>query len=171
MKPGRLVLVVGPSGAGKDTVLDYAKEHLADYPQCVFVRRFITRPPGPGEDYVSITEAEFKLHAFALSWSAHGLHYGIPLEIEADLALGKTVIANVSRSVLPLARKTYNCLVVEITAPPEILAQRLAGRGRETISDIKARLNRDAAPVNADATIINDGLPEEAGSMFLAKLS
>lgn len=171
MKSGRLVLVVGPSGAGKDTVLDYAKKHLAGYPQCVFVQRFITRPPGPGEEYQPITEADFKQRSFALSWSAHGLHYGIPLEIEADLALGKTVIANVSRSVLPMARKTYNCLVIEITAPPEILAKRLAGRGRETIADIQARLNREALPTDADATIINDGLPEAAGALFLAKLS
>lgn len=171
MKNGRLVLVVGPSGAGKDTVLAYAKMHLAAYPQCVFAKRVITRPPGPGEDYESVTEAEFTQRRFALSWSAHGLHYGIPSAIEADLASGKTVIANVSRAVLPTARQAYNCMVIEITAPIELLAKRLAGRGRETEEDIAARLTRDAAPADADITIINDGLPEEAGAMFLAKLS
>lgn len=171
MKTGRLVLVVGPSGAGKDTVLAYAKTHLAAYPQCVFVRRVITRPPGPGEDYESVTEAEFAQRRFALSWSAHGLHYGIPSWIEGDLAAGKTVIANVSRSVLPAARQAYNCMVIEITAPVDLLAKRLAARGREREEDIKARLTREAAPAEADITIINDGLPEAAGAMFLAKLS
>lgn len=171
MKNGRLVLVVGPSGAGKDTVLAYAKTHLAAYPQCVFVKRVITRPPGPGEDYESVTDAAFAQRHFALSWSAHGLHYGIPSEIEADLTSGKTVIANVSRAVLPAARQAYNCIVVEITAPVEVLAKRLAARGRETKEDIATRLTRNATPTDADITIINDGLPEAAGAMFLAKLS
>lgn len=172
MKNGRLVLVVGPSGAGKDTVLDYARQHLAGYAHCVFARRVITRPPGPGEDHESVSEAAFSQRRFALSWSAHGLHYGIPLEIEDDLAAGKTVIANVSRAVLSAARARYDhCLVIEITAPVEILAKRLATRGRETEAEIIARLTRSLAPVEADATIINDGLPEAAGALFLAKLS
>ena len=171
MKNGRLVLVVGPSGAGKDTVLTYARAHLANYPQCVFVRRVITRPPGPGEEYDSISEAAFNQQDFALSWSAHGLHYGIPLAIEADLATGKTVIANVSRAVIPDARAKYNAIVVEITAPVDILAKRLAARGRESEADIAARLARRDAPVEADITIINDGLPEAAGALFLARLS
>lgn len=171
MKNGRLVLLIGPSGSGKDTVLDYAKKHLADYPQCVFVRRVITRPPGPGEDYESVSEETFKQRMFALAWSAHGLHYGIPQDIETELARGKTVIANVSRAVVEAAREKYNCLVIEITAPVEILAKRLAGRGRETQTEIIERLTRSAAPTVADVSIVNDGLPEAAGAMFLAKLS
>lgn len=171
MKNGRLILVVGPSGAGKDTVLAYARAHLAQYPQCVFPRRVITRPAGPGEDYESISEAAFKQRSFALSWTAHGLHYGIPIEIEAALADGKTVIANVSRAVIAHARATYNCQVIEITAPIEVLAKRLAQRGRETEADIARRLARSDTQVNADATIINDTTPEAAGAMFLAKLS
>lgn len=171
MKNGRLVLLVGPSGAGKDTVLAYAKTHLADYPSCVFVQRVITRSPSPDEEHEPVSLAEFKQRRFALSWSAHGLHYGIPLTIEADLAAGKTVIANVSRAVIPQARETYNCLVIEVTAPVEVLARRLARRNRETEADIAERLVRAAMPIAADKTIINDGLPEAAGAMFLAALS
>lgn len=171
MRQGLLVLVVGPSGAGKDTVLAYARRHLAMYEHVVFPRRVITRPPGPGEDYESVSEAEFTARGFALSWAAHGLRYGIPREIEADLAAGRTVIANVSRAVIAEARGRYRCKVVEITAPVEILAKRLAARGREREADIKARLMREAAPLKADVTIANDGAPEDAGAVFLSQLS
>ncbi len=171
MKGPRLVLVVGPSGAGKDTVLAYARAHLAEYAQIVFPRRVITRPPGPGEDHEPATEAEFAARRFALSWAAHGLRYGIPVEIEDDLAAGRIVIANVSRAVIGEARGRYPCLVVEITAPAAILAQRLAARGRETAREIEARLLRDAVPMEADVTIVNDGAPQDAGAMFLARLS
>ncbi len=171
MKNGLLVLVIGPSGAGKDTVLAYAKEHLTPYDHVVFPRRVITRPPGPGEAYETVSEEEFASRQFALSWAAHGLRYGIPQEIEIDLAAGRIVIANVSRAVIAEARKRYPCKVIAITAPIEILAKRLAARGRETEADIAARLTRDATPVEADVTIINDGSPEMAGAAFLSKLS
>ncbi|WP_026439134.1 phosphonate metabolism protein/1,5-bisphosphokinase (PRPP-forming) PhnN [Acidocella facilis] len=171
MKGPMLVLVVGPSGAGKDTVLAYAKAHLAGYEKVVFPRRVITRPPGPGEDHVCVTEAEFASARFALAWQAHGLHYGIPADIERDLAAQRIVIINVSRGVIAEARARFPCMVVEITAPPEILAQRLAARGREDAADIAERLRREGAQIDADVTIINDRLPQDAGAMFLAKLS
>ena len=171
MKPGLLVLVVGPSGAGKDTVLAYARQHLQAYDHVLFPRRVVTRPPGPGEDHEPATEAEFAARRFALCWEAHGLRYGIPQEIETDLARGRIVIVNVSRAVIAQARARYHCKVIEITAPVEILARRLALRGREREADIAARLARQAAPVEADATIINDGAPEAAGALFLSKLS
>ncbi len=171
MKPGLLVLVAGPSGAGKDTVLAYARGHLAAYGHVVFPRRVVTRPPGPGEDYESVTETEFAARRFALSWAAHGLRYGIPEEIEADLAQGRIVIANVSRAVISEARERYHCKVIEITAPAEVLARRLAARGRESEADIAARLAREATPLEADVTIVNDGTPEQAGALFLSKLS
>lgn len=171
MNGPRLVLVVGPSGAGKDTVLRHARQHLAGSRQVVFPRRVITRPPGPGEDHVPVTEGEFITRRFALSWSAHGLRYGIPAEIEDDLAAGRIVVVNVSRSVIAETRRRYPCMVVEITAPACILAKRLAARGRESAAEIEARLQRDAAPAEADVTIINDGPPQQAGAIFLAQLS
>lgn len=167
---GKLILVVGPSGAGKDTVLTYARQHLSAQPVARFPRRVITRPHGPGEDYESVSEAEFLKRDFALSWSAHGLRYGIPKSIEQDLAEGRVVIINVSRAVIADARKRYSALVFEITAPVDILAQRLAARGRETEADIKARLARAPAYVNADVSIMNDSTPEAAGALFISKI-
>ncbi|MGE4481519.1 phosphonate metabolism protein/1,5-bisphosphokinase (PRPP-forming) PhnN [Acidocella sp.] len=170
MRQGLLVLVAGPSGAGKDTVLDHARAHLAGREDMVFARRVVTRPPGPGEAHECVSEGEFTRRCFALSWSAHGLRYGIAQEIETDLAQGRTVIANVSRAVIGEARARYRCKVIEITAPANILAKRLAARGRESAADIAARLARQAPPMAADAVIVNDGAPEAAGALFLSLL-
>lgn len=165
-----LVLVVGPSGAGKDTVLNFARTHLASQPGFVFARRVITRPADATEDHAAVTEAEFFTRRFALSWAAHGLRYGIPAAIEADLAAGRTVIANVSRGVIDEARQLYRCFVVEITAPSEVLAARLAARNREDASDIAARLARTQPALGADAVIVNDTTPESASAAFVAAL-
>ena len=82
-REGAFVVVVGPSGAGKDTLLAHARTALAADPHFVFVRRVVTRPPGPFEDHDTMSETEFARReaegAFALSWRAHGLLYGVPL--------------------------------------------------------------------------------------------
>ena len=89
MTPGHLVLVVGPSGAGKDTLLNLARTHFASREDVVFQRRVITRPADTTEDHEPVTEAEFAGRDFALSWRAHGLCYGIPLDLETELAAGQ----------------------------------------------------------------------------------
>lgn len=140
-----LVAVVGPSGAGKDTVLDGLRLALAGDARFVFARRSITRPAeAGGEDHEPLTETTFVTREFALQWQAHGLHYGIPRSIENDLAAGRVVLANLSRRVLAEAGARYPLAVLEITAPPTVLAARLAARGRETEADIAARLAREA---------------------------
>ena len=166
---GWLVLVVGPSGAGKDTMLRYAQARLGS---CItFARRAITRPAEESEEHEPLTLSAFLDRRFALSWAAHGLHYGIPASIEPKLAAGGIVVANVSRGVLAEAAQKFRCLVVEVTAPPEVLAARLAARGRESEADIALRLARRQPDVCADAVIVNDGTPEAAGDAFLAVLA
>ena len=148
---GTLFLVVGPSGAGKDTVIDGAKAALAGDPRFVFPRRVVTRPPDAvGEDHQPMSVKDFTAAEargdFALSWWAHGLHYGIPRAIDDALARGRHVIVNVSRAVIPQARQYYQPLrIIEVTAPIAVLAERLARRGRESAADIAERLQRSGA--------------------------
>jgi ribose 1,5-bisphosphokinase len=168
-----LVLVVGPSGAGKDTLLGIARTALAHNPKIRFVRRVITRPADPGgEDHEPVSESAFAARSFALQWQAHGLHYGIPADITEDFAQGRTVVANVSRGVIAQAAECYPASVIEVTAPPHILAQRLAARGRETEDDVSKRLSRSVSvptqiPVER---IVNDKTLAEAADKFINAL-
>ncbi|MFC7539734.1 hypothetical protein ACFQU2_10090 [Siccirubricoccus deserti] len=103
-------------------------------------------PPRPEEDHLPLSPEEFEARrvtgGFALWWEAHGLRYGIPADIGADLAAGRVVVANLSRTVLAGAAARLPLLVLEISAPIEVLAARLAARGREAAADIAARLAR-----------------------------
>ncbi|MEA2729995.1 MAG: ribose 1,5-bisphosphokinase [Acetobacteraceae bacterium] len=169
-----LVLVVGPSGAGKDTVLGMARQALTGDPRFRFVRRVITRPADAGgEDHEAVTEDAFAGRAFALCWQAHGLRYGIPLDVVDDVARGIVVVANVSRGIIAEAAVRFPVRVIEVTAPPEILVRRLTERGRETADDVAKRLARDVAiphDVSVD-TIMNDRTPAEAADRFVAALN
>lgn len=168
-----LILVVGPSGAGKDTLLNGAREALAEA-SVRFVRRVITRPGDLGEEaHESVAEQEFQLRReagdFALSWRAHGLHYAIPSDISIDLVQGRVVIANVSRAVLAEAAARFPVGVIEVTAPPGVLAARLATRAREDVDDVARRLARGIElPLDLERHVImNDGTPEEGVRHFL----
>lgn len=166
-----LVAVVGPSGAGKDTLMALA---CAADPRIRAARRVITRPADAGgEDFDGVTEAEFaaRLPEFALHWRAHGLGYGIPA---AELAGPGTVLFNASRAVLVKAAARYPGLrVVVVTAPAQVLAARLADRGRESGADQAARLARAdfALPDGLDVTVVqNDASPAEGLARFVAAL-
>lgn len=173
---GALVLVVGGSGVGKDTVLNGARTALAGDARIVFPRRIITRAPDATEDHDAVTPDEFERlsasGAFALSWGAHGLRYGIPRAIDEHLAAGRAVVCNVSRTIVPHARAAYpRTFVVEITVPPEMRAARIAARGRESFADASARLARDVGRDHAaDHVLDNSGPPDIAIGAFVALL-
>lgn len=180
---GRLILVVGPSGAGKDSLIAAARRALAGYPQFVFPRRLVTRPSDPGsEEHATLSESEFARQrdagAFFLHWGAHGLHYALPGELAADLAEGRTVIANVSRAAIEEARGRHPATtVVVVTASPAVLAERLLARGREDAAAVERRLARAAAlpaSIRPDdpgvVTVMNDGPLEVAVRRFLQVL-
>ncbi|WP_118133972.1 phosphonate metabolism protein/1,5-bisphosphokinase (PRPP-forming) PhnN [Oceanicella sp. SM1341] len=176
MSPGTLIVVVGPSGAGKDTLIDAAR---AARPDIFFPRRVITRPEeAGGEAFTGVSVAGFAAReaagAFATLWHAHGLSYGIPAEIGPMLASGRHVLFNGSRSVIDALRATHPALrVIVVTAAPEVLACRLAARGREDAEAIRRRLARAAfaTPEGPDVTVIDNGQPlPRAVADFLAAL-
>ncbi|NBB98018.1 MAG: phosphonate metabolism protein/1,5-bisphosphokinase (PRPP-forming) PhnN [Alphaproteobacteria bacterium] len=172
---GQLVAVVGPSGVGKDTLIDaFAKAR----PDAIIVRRVITRAAGaPGEDHDTVSEALFDaqlaLGRYAVHWSAHGLRYAIPATIDAHLAKGRLVVFNGSRKALPLIRARYPRLqVVMLTASVDVLQQRLQARGRETAREIAARLKRAELDPPEDAhVIVNDGSLDDALAHMLRVLN
>lgn len=175
--PGRFVAVVGPSGAGKDTLIRAAREALAGDPHYVFPRRSVTRPSSASEDNAEVSRHEFdKSRAeggFALAWAAHGHGYGIPVAVDDEIRQGRTVICNLSRTVLGHFRARYaNPFVIALTAPPEVLEARLAARGREDDGDLKERVARSLTldHVEADAAIENGGNLREAVRAFLDAL-
>ena len=176
MNPGCLIAVVGPSGVGKDSVMAGI---AAARPEVRLVQRAITRAPGQGgEDYQALSQAAFDQAAaqgaFCLYWSAHGLSYGLPKDVQADVAAGRDCLANLSRSVLGKASEVFATLrVLHITASPEVLAQRLRDRGRETATDIKARLAQADKPLPEGLDVItlsNDGTLAETVSRALSAL-
>lgn len=164
-----LVLVVGPSGAGKDSLIAGARRALAGDGRFVFPRRAVTRPAMEDvEDHESVTLAEFARQkasgAYALSWDAHGLSYGIPKSIERDLAEGRVVVANGSRAMVPAAREIYpDMRTVLVDADAAVRAQRLAARGRETAAGIAERLQREVGLPPAGAIRIDNSGALETG--------
>jgi ribose 1,5-bisphosphokinase len=175
IRDGVFVAVVGPSGAGKDTVIGYARARFTDETRLEFVRRVITRPSdAASEDHDTLADAAFVEAeadgAFAISWEAHGLRYGIPADVDWSVANGRVAVANVSRAIIPILRDRYaNLAVVEITASPDVLAERLAMRGRESRGEVLARLARSVTMILSGpgvTSIDNSGPREAAGERF-----
>lgn len=175
---GRLVYVVGASGAGKDSLLDWVRARLPEESRVRVARRTITRAAGAGgEDHLAATEEEFDAAlargGFALHWRAHGHRYGVGLEIRDWLAAGQTVVVNGSREHLPVARAKFPQLeAVHIVASDAALRTRLERRGRERPREAAARLARNLALAQAvgPAALVlsNDGPIEVAGERLAA---
>ncbi len=173
---GRLFVVVGPSGAGKDTLLAGAK--AAD-PNLHWARRVITRPATPGgEPFEGVDARTFddrlQRGDFALHWEAHGLRYGVAHDELALLSQNRDVLVNGSRAALGAAQAAFPGLVViRITAPSAVLVERLAARGRESRDQIDARLQRASYDLPEGLTVIdiaNDATPEMGVQRLLAAL-
>jgi ribose 1,5-bisphosphokinase len=172
--PGRLILVVGPSGAGKDTLLGLAKTLCAEERNIVFPRRVITREASASEDNEEVSAGTFEealaRDEYAMHWEAHGHGYALSRAIDDDIRAGRTVVANVSRTVIVAMRRAYaSVLVVSITAPPNVLAERLAMRARGSDGKIEHRLRRtvDEASATPDATIVNTSSAEYHARQFV----
>lgn len=175
---GRLVYVMGPSGSGKDSLINYVRDRLDRLgdDHIVIARRYITRPPeSSGERHIALSPACFaarqKADDFALSWSANGLGYGIGREIDDSLGVGRHVVVNGSRAHFPEAIERYpDLLPVLIEVDPILLQTRLLARGRENLHEIASRVAR-AGKLTVEhpalQVIRNDGPISSAGEAFL----
>jgi ribose 1,5-bisphosphokinase len=168
--PGALVLIVGPSGAGKDTLIGIASRYCVANPDIVVQSRVVTRPASSSENNANVTPEQFERMAaageFALHWRAHGHCYGVSRSVDDHIRQGKVVVVNVSRTVLADARERYrNTLAVLITAPVDVLEARLVARNRSSDGAVEDRLQRAALDgvAAADVVISNIGAAEEHG--------
>jgi len=166
---GLWVFVCGPSGAGKDSVMGWAAEHLATRADIVFARRIITRPSLPGSDHDPVTPKQFARMlgsgALVWCWETHGFHYGIAAHYATEVAAGRMVVVNGSREHIGGLDAAKRLRVVQIIANTEQLAARLLQRGRDTPQEVTRRLTRNVQLPNlrADHTIVNEGKLADAG--------
>ena len=177
MRKGLFLAIVGPSGSGKDTIIEALCKQL---PNIKRVKRYITREQqkAGGEDSYNIDFDTFrKLErdgGFAFSWSAHHLKYGLPITIFDEINVGKSLIANISRSILDqLSDKFEYYEIILITASDKILAERLEKRGRESKAQIEERLARSSFTIpNGISPLIirNETTVEDAVSKIIASI-
>jgi ribose 1,5-bisphosphokinase len=174
----RLIYVIGPSGAGKDSVLHGLHKTWVDWFPAHWARRTITRAAQPGGEMNECVSGETfdalrQSGAFAMDWQANGLCYGIRHTELSPLSIGHCVFVNGSRAYLPQVLKHWpHATVVQITAPSEVLLQRLRARNRESVQAISDRLARGVdVELPADAIrIVNDGPIAESVDMLFAAL-
>lgn len=170
---GLWVFVCGPSGAGKDSVLRWAAEHLQDCQDIVFARRMITRAKHPGSDHEPVTPEQFAHLAASAGlkwhWCTHGFDYGISADYAHHVAAGRVVVVNGSREHVNALESTQAVRVVHIEASAPHLAARLAQRSRDTPQEINRRLARNALfpELRADCTIINQSELAHAGGQLV----
>lgn len=172
-----MIVIVGPSGVGKDSLINHAAAGFAGHPRFAVVRRVVTRPSdNASEVHDTMTPAAFAAARaagrFAVSWSAHGLDYGIPDAHRAFIAAGGVALCNGSRRALDAFSDAFvHLTVVNVTARTDILKARLAGRGRESDAEISARLARASMAVRGDydvRTIDNSSTLALAGNRLIA---
>lgn len=171
----KIFYVMGPSGAGKDSLLGYCRDRLAGQP-VAFAHRYITRPAiAGGENHVALSSGEFAARAmagcFAMSWHSHGLMYGIGCEIDLWMERGLSVVINGSRQWFSEALAKYPSLVpVAIHVNLDCLRRRLEARGRENADQIQERMDaasKFAVDHPALVRIDNSGPLEDAGQKLL----
>jgi ribose 1,5-bisphosphokinase len=175
---GPIAYVMGPSGAGKDTLLRAARNLLTGE-QIGFAHRYITRAFVPGdEEFVPLTAAEFAARRaagfFAMHWRAHGHDYGIGVEIDAWRHAGWLVVVSGSREHFnAVLANRDDIFPVLITAQPDVLATRLGTRGREDGTAAAARLARQMEVVRSrqPVTVVdNSGAVDESAAALVSCL-
>jgi len=160
-----VVLITGPSGVGKDSLLGFAKNHFAGDGKIVFTRRYITRPPDENELNYFVDPGAFGLlrdgNFFVSHWRAHGNYYGIAKSEFLPHNGDYLSLVSVSRGAIRDFERLFDRVItLQLTAGYDILRQRLLVRGREDEEAVAERLAGASLPVNAENRIIFDNSEE-----------
>ncbi len=145
---GLLFYLVGPSGVGKDSLLE-ALRLYPDLSHLHLAERYITRPTRRGDDrHVEIDPDTFALRAergdFLFAWHTHGFSYAVSNDLLFHLRAGEDVLVNGSRAYLESAMEIYPDLVpIWMRVSERVLRERLRGRARESAAAIERRLDRN----------------------------
>ncbi len=182
MADGRLFYILGASGAGKDSLIQYVRQHIPDGAPIAYAHRYITRSADAGgENHIALSQREFALREkkglFSMYWDSHQTRYGIGREIDLWMSQGLDVIVNGSRAYLEQAMSLYPRLFpIWIHVSPQTLRKRLIQRGRENGIEIKGRIEQairlDHIARNKGLEFIDNDRPlRESGSALIAILT
>lgn len=172
VRRGRLVVLAGPSGVGKSSVVDRLR---AELPELEFSVSATTRGPRPGEvhgvHYLFVGDAGFDdliATGALLEWAEiHGglQRSGTPRRpVEDALAAGRPVLVEVDLQGARAVKTAMPEAVTVFLEPPSFdeLARRLRGRGTESDADFARRLDTARAELAArdefDVVVVNDDL-------------
>lgn len=165
---GRLIVLTGPSGVGKGTLV---RSLLKRHPELYLSISVTTRSPRPGEidgkHYYFVSRSQFQqmvAKGELLEWAEFaGNYYGTPrVPVEEQISLGKSVVLEIELEGARAIRKTFPRSLRIFVLPPSLkeLEQRLRGRGQDSEEAIARRLQRAQEEINAatefDFKIIND---------------
>ena len=170
MATGRLIVLTGPSGVGKGTIL---RSLLQRHSELYLSTSVTTRAPRPGEvngkHYYFVTRAEFDrmvVNNELLEWAEFaGNCYGTPRQpVEEQVRRGRWVVLEIELEGARQIRRTFPEALRIFILPPSMpeLEYRLRSRGQDSEEAITRRLKRAQTEVDAanefDIQVINDDL-------------
>jgi guanylate kinase len=167
---GRLVVLTGPSGVGKGTLVSHLRQR---HPELYLSVSVTTRPPRPGEqegvNYYFRTREEFLRLVEAgelLEWAQYaGNFYGTPRQIVFEkLSQGQDVLLEIELAGARQVRKLCPEAIRIFLSPPSLeeLERRIRQRGQDSEDSIERRLQQARKELEAkdefDYVIVNDNL-------------
>lgn len=178
-KAAQLVVLAGPAGVGKSTVVNRLR---AEVPGLYFSVSMTTRGPRPGEehgrDYFFVSPEEFQQHIDddeMLEWAdIHGglQRSGTPRKpVEEALASGRPVLVEVDLAGARSIRESKPDAHLLFLAPPswDILVERLTGRGTETEEQVARRLQTARTEMDAqgefDQIVVNEDVDDAVAAI------